>query len=507
MRWPIRYQILLPFAAAMLLGLLAVSLTSAFLAARRAERQIDQQIRSLGQTLQESSFPLTNAVLEQMHGLSGAEFVLTDAAGNLRASSKNAPAHQHGDVVSRWQDLRLGSLVDVSGDRFFVSTLQIAGRATEASPLTLGILYPEHNWRTSRMEAALPPLAIGGITLIAFIVVATLIAQTLGRPIAQLQRQVARLAEGDFHTLPLPRSNNELRDLASDVNRLGEQLAEMRRAIGRAERFALLGQLSGGLAHHLRNDVTGARMAVQLHQRHGCRADDESLAVALRQLQLTEQHLQQFLSAGQPGTPQRTGCDLREIIEEVVNVLEPTYRHRKVDLETEYPSTNLQANPVPLFADAEQLRQALMNLTLNAIEAVEKGGVVRLQLVETPSQVMVRVIDSGPGVPVAIAERLFEPFVTGKPEGIGLGLAVARQIAAAHGGSLVYHRQRDETCFELALPTKNDERRRMRNEGLQFVPPAGLIPHLSSLIRLARTGFIRPPDNYGSPACRRRRKY
>src|SRR5579863_988793 len=94
MRWPIRYQILLPFATAMVFGLLSVSLLSAYLAARRAERQIDEQVRSLGRTLQEASFPMTDAVLEQMHGLSGAAFVLTDAAGKVRASSKLAPAHQ-----------------------------------------------------------------------------------------------------------------------------------------------------------------------------------------------------------------------------------------------------------------------------------------------------------------------------------------------------------------------------------------------------------------------------
>ncbi|HWB11588.1 MAG TPA: HAMP domain-containing sensor histidine kinase [Pirellulales bacterium] len=451
MRWPIRYQILLPFAAAMVLGLLAVSLLSAFLAARRAERQIDEQVRNLGRTLQESSFPMTDSVLDQMHGLTGAAFVLTDAAGKIRASSKLAPAHQQVAPVSRWQELRLGKLIEVDGTRCFVSSLAVASRGREG-PLTLDIFYPERHWRASRTEAALPPLMIGGVTLVAFIAVATLIAQALGRPIASLQRQVARLAEGDFQTLPLPDRNDELRDLARAINRLAQQLAEMQQAISRAERFALLGQLSGGLAHHLRNDITGARMAVQLHQRHGCHADDESLAVALRQLQLTEQHLQQFLSAGQPRPPQRTRCDPWEIVQQVAQMLEPTCRHRKVDLDVEDRRDQRNTEQSFLEADPEQLRQALMNLTLNAVEAAGPGGRVRLGLVETATHVAARVIDSGPGVPDGLAERLFEPFATRKPEGIGLGLAVARQIAESHGGSLVYRREEDTTCFELAIP-------------------------------------------------------
>jgi signal transduction histidine kinase len=453
MRWPIRYQILLPFAAAMVLGLLSVSLLSAYLAARRAERQIDEQVRNLGRTLQESSFPLNDAVLEQMRGLSSATFVLSDAAGKVRASSKLAPAHQQVTPVSRWQDLRLGRLIEVDGTRYFVSSLAVTPRGTNGSPLTLDIFYPERHWRASRTEAALPPLVIGGITFVAFIAVATLIAQALGRPIAGFERQVARLAEGDFQTLPLPRRNDELRDLAGGINRLARQLAEMRQAISRAERFALLGQLSGGLAHHLRNDITGARLAVQLHQRSGCHADDESLAVALRQLQLTEQHLQQFLSAGQPRPPQRTWCEPWEIVQQVAQMLEPTCRHRKVDLDIEDRRSRRETEQSFLEADAEQLRQALMNLTLNAVEAAGPGGRVRLELGETATHVAARVIDSGPGVPDGMIE-LFEPFATRKPEGIGLGLAVARQIAESHGGSLVYRREQDTTCFELAMPKR-----------------------------------------------------
>jgi signal transduction histidine kinase len=452
MRWPIRFQILLPFAAAMVIGLLSVSLISAYLAARRAERQIDEQVRNLGRTLLESNFPLTDAVLEQMHGLSGAAFVLTDSTGKLRASSKGAPAHRPVEPVSRWQELRLGRLTEIDGTGYFVSSLTVAPRAAKETSLTLGILYPERHWRASRIEAALPPLVIGGITLVGFIAVATLIAQALGRPIAGLQRQVARLAEGDFQKLAIPERNDELGDLASGINRLAEQLVEMRRAIARAERFALLGQLSGGLAHHLRNDITGARMAVQLHQRHGCHADDESLAVALRQLQLTEQHLQQFLSAGQPRPPQRTPCDLWELVQDVVRMVEPTCRHRKVKLDVADRRGQPGAERAFLQADAEQLRQALMNLTLNAVEAAGPAGWVRLELAETAFHVLARVIDSGAGVPAGIVERLFEPFVTRKPEGIGLGLAVARQIAQSHGGSLVYSRDQGNTCFELAIP-------------------------------------------------------
>src|SRR5262249_59674495 len=109
-------------------------------------------------------------------------------------------------------------------------------------------------------------------------------------------RQVSRIAQADYSPMPLPARNDELRDLGHDVNRLAAQLSEMERAIRRSERLTLLGQLAGGLAHQLRNHVTGALMAVQLHARE-CDTDPESLDVALRQLALTEENLKQFLAA------------------------------------------------------------------------------------------------------------------------------------------------------------------------------------------------------------------
>ncbi|HVX13037.1 MAG TPA: HAMP domain-containing sensor histidine kinase [Pirellulales bacterium] len=453
MRWPIRYQILLPFALAMLAGVLSVSLLSAYLAARRAERQIDEQVRNLGRTLSDKSFPLTDAVLQQVHGLSGADLILTDSVGKVVARSAGAPSPPSIPAVDRWQALDLGRLVNIDGDGFFASSLELAPRGSQPRSLLLSILYPERDWQAARREAALPPLALGGATLLAFVAVAGVIAARLGRPIARLRGQVANLADGNFHTVPLPERNDELRDLAEGVNSLALQLAEMQRAIRRAERLALLGQLSGGLAHHLRNDITGARMAVQLHRRHGCHADDESLEVALRQLRLTEEHLQHFLAAGQPRPPRPSACDPATIVEEVARMIEPTCAHRRIDLQSA-DTRPADASRGSVQVDSEQIRQLLMNVAFNGLEAAGPGGWVRLELAEEHDRVLLRVIDSGRGVDPTIAERLFEPFTTMKPEGIGLGLAVARQIAQSHGGTLVYRRQGETTCFELSLPRR-----------------------------------------------------
>lgn len=482
MRWPLRYQILVPFAAVMLIAIVGVSLFDALLAARWTEQHIQAQLREVAGTLLDSSFPLTNRVLQQTRGLSGAEFVLSDASGRLLASSLPAAnlTLPRGNAAAA-DAFRLGPVVDVAGKSYFHAVVAVRDRGGSAaagnlaSAARLHILYPEQILREARWQAVYPPLLVGALALGVVSVLAVALAGRMSRPILQLRTQVVRLAQGDFQPVPLPRRNDELRDLVNSVNLLASQLEELQRVIKRSERLTLLGQLSGGLAHHLRNDVTGARIAVQLHHRHCRQIDQESLAVALRQLALTEQHLQRFLSAGQPQPLRAVPCELADVLDSLRPLVEPACRHRRVALEMrelhgtaaggrEPAVGDAAANSPGLQADPEQLRQLLLNLVLNAIEAAGPGGWVRVHWFASSAAWHVQVTDSGPGAPVPLVERLFEPFVTSKPEGVGLGLAVARQIAEAHGGTLTYRRENGTerpdasnlkphaTCFELTLP-------------------------------------------------------
>ncbi len=448
MRWPLRYQILFPFGGVMLAVVLGVSLLDAVLAARRTQRQIEHQLNEVAQTLLDATFPLTDAVLRQTRGLSGAEFLLTDRQGNLRAASL-APID-----VSRiplepnaGREFSLGDPISLATGEFFHTAIAIRERGSQAEPLLLHILYPQSFLREARWQAAYPPLLLGTALLGVVIVLAVGIAGRLSRPILDLRRELSRLVKGEFRPLPAPRRNDEMSDLIGSVNSLGEELDELRRAIKRSERLALLGQLSGGLAHQLRNSVTGARIAVQLHQRRCREIDPESLAVALRQLSLTESHLERFLTAGQPSAPRRERSDLQKIVLDVVGLVAPSCDHRGVDLQCE----TLGSASREIWADADQLRQLLLNLVLNGVEAAGKNGWVRVELAAREQATILRVLDSGPGPQGPILERLFEPFATGKPEGIGLGLVVAQKIAEAHGGSIRYLDSRP-TCFEVVLP-------------------------------------------------------
>ena len=148
-----------------------------------------------------------------------------------------------------------------------------------------------------------------------------------------MQRQVARIAAGDFQELDLKGRGDEVAELTSSINRMCAQLKEMQQTIQHSERARLLAQLAAGLAHQLRNSLTGARLSVQLHaKRHPAAAGDETLTVALRQLALTEEHVKGLLSVGRVERHPAEVCELSQLLADVAFLVGPACQHAKVTL-------------------------------------------------------------------------------------------------------------------------------------------------------------------------------
>jgi signal transduction histidine kinase len=452
MRLSIRYQLLIPIIT-LLLGVMALSAWAAFGAAQRARRQIEMQVRNVARTLGDSNFPLTPRVLEQMEGLSGAEYLLVAEDGNWTATLPVDPVALPApeEPTEDWQALRLGPPVRMGQQVYLCSGVRLRRGPNTGS--TLYILYPESLWRGALWEAIRPALVFGLFGGLASVVLALGVAQRLSRRIQELERRTRLIAAGDFGPMPLPGRDDELRDLSRSVNEMAQQLAQLQETVRRSERLRLLGQVSGGLAHQLRNGAAGARLAVQQHARE-CdgRTDPETLAVALRQLTLLETHLKRFLDLGGKEESRYEPCSLPNLIDQAVALLRPQCRHAGIDLRWQAP-----AEDCTIQGDPGQLGHILLNVLHNAIDAAGPNGWVEVQvrLADGKGRCLVEVTDSGAGPPAEIAGRLFEPFVTGKPDGVGLGLAVARQVIEAHGGQISWSRRGPATCFSLELPLRS----------------------------------------------------
>lgn len=444
MRLSLRYRLLAPLGL-LLLGDLAATGWAAWAAARRAEARIVDQLHAVADTLTEPpTFSLSRRVLEQMRGLSGAEFLLIHADGTqVGTFSVHLPDPPTGTPT----DSALGAPARVGTEEY--RWLRVPLRPPHPNEGgTLYIFYPESERRTAARVAAIPFLLLGGVGGLAAGAVAVTVGGRAVRRVRELEQRARAIAAGDFRPMPLPRADDEFRDLSQSVNDMAHQLAEFEAALTRAERMRVLGQFAGGLAHQLRNAAAGARLAVQLH-RSGCESEDrESLDVALRQLTRIETNLGQFLALGKPPIAVRQPCDLAAVIGQAVSLLGLQARHTETTLTWHPP-----ADPAMVHGEAVSLGHLFGNVIGNAVEAAGPGGYVEVQFAAmTPSRLVVEVSDTGRGPPSAVADRLFDAFVTGKDQGIGLGLAVAKQVTDAHGGQLTWERRDERTVFRIELP-------------------------------------------------------
>ena len=447
MRVSLRYRLLGP-----LLVLLAADAAgtgwAAMTAARAADRRVLEQLQAVGRTLAEPpTFPLTPRVLEQMRGLSGAEFLLVLPDGRQLSTFSGSGRLTEPTPAPNSDSSTLGPVAEVRGRAFRFLQLQLRPPHPNEGG-TLYVFYPEDLRRSAVWDAARPPIVLGIVGGLAAIGLMLTAGRRLVGRVRDLGDRTRAIAGGDFRSFPVPRAgswqDDEIVDLARSVNEMADRLAASEAALRATERLRVLGQFSGGLAHQLRNAAAGARLAIELHAIE-CPADPESLGVALRQLTRMETNLRQFLDLGKPPTGVREPCDLREVVGSAVELLRPQCRHAETELRWE------PARDAKFVGDAEQLGHLAGNLIGNAVEAAGPGGVVEARLFADGPGWVLEVSDTGPGPPAAIADRLFDPFVTGRDQGVGLGLVVAKQAAEAHGGRIAWERRDGRTVFRAEL--------------------------------------------------------
>lgn len=459
MRWSIRNQIMFPLLAVAIVSLTTVGAINAVLTEHRTRDQVEVQLRQVIGVLSTSSFPLTNTVLRQMRELSGAEFALADPAGAITATSlPGLISLPNSQAVSRVQDVQLGPSSQVDGRWYFHTVVQLPAGSIASRSGVLHVLFPQDEYRRAWRQAFVPAFLVGAITSLVLAVVAWLVANRMSGAIARLREEVLRIAQGDFRQAPAPAIHDEIHELSAAVNRTAEMLADYEEQVRRSEQLRTLSILGASIAHQLRNAATGCRMALDLHAADCSAADNgESLEVAKRQLVLMESQLQRFLRIGKrPAVIRKQPLDLGDLIEDLLPLVRPAARHAGVALDCQISTQRLIVD-----GDEEALGQMLLNLLLNAIEAAQQHGVERRS---SDSRVCVEVTahngtaahiiisDSGAGVEAAVAGSLFEPFVTSKAEGAGLGLAMAREIVMAHGGQIDWSREGDVTRFQVTIP-------------------------------------------------------
>jgi two-component system sensor histidine kinase HydH len=219
----------------------------------------------------------------------------------------------------------------------------------------------------------------------------------------------------------------------------------------RSEKLAALGQLAAGIAHEIRNPLTSInilihslRESLPSKNSHG-----EDLKVIEEEIDRINEIVDQFLRFAKPASPLLEKAEITPIFEETLQLLKPQIERRKISVQKEFRSLP------PIIIDREQMKQVVLNLLLNAIQAMPEGGRLGLssRVPEDNQWIQLSIRDSGIGIPPEDMDKLFDPFFSTKEGGIGLGLSIAHRIIDQHQGKIeVESAPRKGTLFTIWLP-------------------------------------------------------
>ncbi len=336
--------------------------------------------------------------------------------------------------------------------------------------------------------------------LIAALIIAWVGTRMVGRPLSRLVEATRHIADGDFDVQLNASGNDELATLAGALNDMALKLKSQRlqletetearinalNQLRHADRLQTIGQLASGIAHELGTPLNVIQGHAELIQSGQLSEQDrkDSAETIKREVQRMTQIVRQVLDLSRKKTGFRTLTDLVKLVRETTELLRSVAHRHDVDLLVESDLDQALAR-----CDPEQLKQVLINLIMNAIQAMPSGGAVRLTV--EPAEVkqfpptaiarrmldgdspgfVIRIRDNGPGIQPEHRDKVFEPFFTTKSaeKGTGLGLSIAYGIVQEHGGTIDFESEPGQgTEFRIWLPVEcqtdpNDHRQPVEN--------------------------------------------
>lgn len=251
----------------------------------------------------------------------------------------------------------------------------------------------------------------------------------------------------------LSRLNEQVQAVSARIRQVLSELQIARNEAIVSERLAVVGELAAGVAHELRNPLTSVKLLIQTapRDRTGILLEDRQAQVVLHEILRMEETIQGLLDFARPPPLNRVVHDLRDTIQRALNLIEGRAAHEGIRIQPRLPEA-----PLLVDGDPEQLHQVFVNLLINGIESMSHEGTLSVSAGPTESggrSCELVVADRGTGIPQDRLTRIFEPFVTTKERGTGLGLPVSRRIVREHGGKILASNRPDGgAVFTVQLP-------------------------------------------------------
>lgn len=269
----------------------------------------------------------------------------------------------------------------------------------------------------------------------------SLLSYYMLKPVRDLVSATHRIAGGDLSQEIPVRTKDELGDLTIAFNRMVRNLAQIQKELVRSEKLISLGRLSAGVAHEIRNPLNAMKGAIVLLQKR--RSDDalvqEYTALLSEEMDRLNAFVTDFLTFARQTPPKRVPTDINRIVRSAQELFEEQARQRNIVFHN-----NLDPDMPPLLVDPHQMEQVVINLMVNAMDAMPEGGEVRFATgisrdgvpPEDPAEAKIVIRDTGEGIPRSELNSVFDPFFSTKDAGTGLGLPLSLGIVESHGGTI-----------------------------------------------------------------------
>ncbi len=311
-----------------------------------------------------------------------------------------------------------------------------------------------------------------GLSMLAMVLLLTfgvslIFKRFVSQPLDHLAEKMAQVEEGDFNVMLDPQGQDEVSRLMVNFNSMVERLRIAQdeiqkyhyKQMERVDRLASVGEMSAGIAHEIKNPLAGISGAVTVLFDDFAEDDPrrEVVKKVLEQISRLDKAATDLLFFGRPGKPSFEFVDTNDILKKTMFFIRQHPEAKKISIVKEF-TFDLPA----VWVDAKQLQQVFFNLILNAIQAMEEGGILQLQtsLAEGPDGecVLVLIGDSGPGIAPEVLNKVFTPFFTTKTQGTGLGLAICRQLIEQQRGMIeIKSRVGEGTQVLIYLPVRKSE--------------------------------------------------
>ncbi len=294
-----------------------------------------------------------------------------------------------------------------------------------------------------------PLLAIG----LAFIFI-----RDITRPLKAILDATRSLKSGNLD-YRIGELKDEFGEVASSFNEMARSLNEQMGTMQRAEQMTVVGEMAASIAHEIKNPLTGIKIALNMlvENKNLSEAESEITRASFSQIKRVESLIKEVLDFARPKEPQYSLTDINGIIDKTVSFIEAVSLQANGGANVKVVKS-LSADSPELLVDPMQMQQAIMNIVLNAYDAMPGGGTLAVGSVLRAGRYVVTISDTGSGIDSKTMEKLFKPFFTTKAKGTGLGLAIIKGIVERHGGTIGIESEVGVgTNVTISLPAKRDE--------------------------------------------------